>query len=245
MDHAPYIRQVPGSRQAVLMIHGIVGTPRHFDCLIPHIPHQWSVYNILLDGHGGQPREFSRTSMKKWKAQTDRQLAALCAEYDHIVVIAHSMGTLLTLEAAPRFPQVKALILLNVPLCPRVHPALIPRLLKLCLGKLDPEKLPEASLQRAAGVLPTWKLWQYIGFIPRYLELLALCRQSRKGIAGLSLPCHVFFSAADELVSLRSSRFFLRHPTARLHTLAHSGHFYYTQEDLPAITKAMREFLSS
>lgn len=243
MGHEPYIWEVPGSTQAVLMIHGIVGTPRHFDCLLPHVPKHWSVYNILLDGHGGTVRDFSRSSMAKWKAQVHQELSELCSRYEQVVVIAHSMGTLLTIEAAPNFPQVKALILLNVPLCPRVHPALIPRLLKLCFGKINRHDPRELALERASGVQVTWKLWQYLGFIPRFVELLRLCKQTQKLVPGITLPCHAYFSTHDELVSMRSRRFFLDHPVARHHILWHSGHFSYPPEDLPAITAAMDEFL--
>ena len=66
MDHRAYIRIVEDSDTAVLMIHGIAGSPAHFRDLIPVIPADWSVYNILLDGHGGTVSDFSRTSMKKW-----------------------------------------------------------------------------------------------------------------------------------------------------------------------------------
>ena len=244
MGHEPYIREVPGGTQAVLMIHGIVGTPRHFDCLLPYIPEHWSVHNILLHGHGGTVRDFSRSSMEKWKAQLHAELSDLCSRYEQVVVIAHSMGTLLTIEAAPSFPQVKALLLLNVPLCPRIHPSLVPRTLKLCFGKIDRSNPWELALEQASGVQVTWKLWQYLGFIPRYVELLLLCRQTRKRISGISLPCHAYFSVHDELVSIRSRQYFLGHPVVRHHVLEHSGHFSYAPEDLTAIAKAIKEFFS-
>lgn len=243
MDHSPYIRQTPGNTCAVLMIHGIVGTPRHFDCLIPHVPEQWDIYDILLDGHGGTIGDFCRTSMRKWKAQTHTALEDLCSRYEQIVVIAHSMGTLLTIEAVDFFPKVTALILLNVPLCPRVHPALIPRLLRLCFGKIDPDNIWEVSLQKAAGVPVSKKLWLYLGFIPRYLELFSLCRKIRAAVSGIALPCYSYFSSHDELVSMRSSRWFLAHPTAHCRILEHSGHFSYSPEDLPAILSAMEQVL--
>lgn len=243
MGHEPYIRIVPGSTQAVLMIHGIVGTPRHFDCLLPYIPAHWSIHNILLDGHGGTVRDFSRSSMTKWKAQVRGELADLCGQYDQVVVIAHSMGTLLTIEAVSEFPQVKSLILLNVPLCPWVHPAMIPRSLKLCFGKIDRSNPKELALECASGVQVTWKLWQYLGFIPRYVELLILCKKTQNRISDITLPGHAFFSVLDELVSMRSHRFFIGHPTVQTHILANSGHFCYSDEDLPAIAAAVQEFL--
>lgn len=46
MNHQEYRRILPGSNMAVLMLHGIVGTPHHFDDLIPLIPEDWSVVNF-------------------------------------------------------------------------------------------------------------------------------------------------------------------------------------------------------
>ena len=54
MDHREFIRYLPGSDRAVLLIHGIAGTPAHFWQFLPLIPEDWSVYNVLLDGHGGE-----------------------------------------------------------------------------------------------------------------------------------------------------------------------------------------------
>ena len=45
-------RIVPQSDTAVLFIHGIIGTPNYFNRFIPLIPEDWTVCNLLLDGHG-------------------------------------------------------------------------------------------------------------------------------------------------------------------------------------------------
>ena len=62
MDHREYIRISDHKQTAVLMIHGIIGSPRHFDMLIPLIPAEWSIYNILLDGHGKRVEDFAESS---------------------------------------------------------------------------------------------------------------------------------------------------------------------------------------
>lgn len=67
MPHSSYIRAVPGSRCAVLFLHGILGTPRHFDFLLESVPADWSVYNMQLDGHGGTLRDFTGSSMTRWQ----------------------------------------------------------------------------------------------------------------------------------------------------------------------------------
>ena len=62
MTHHPYFRNRPDANTAVLLIHGILSTPRHFDWLIPHIPDYFDVSNILLAGHGGTAQDFSVAS---------------------------------------------------------------------------------------------------------------------------------------------------------------------------------------
>ena len=98
--HSSYIRLVPGAKTAVLMVHGIVGTPRHFDFLLDTVPQDVSVMNILLPGHGGTVKDFANASMKQWKQTVAEAMETLCTTHERVIVVAHSMGTLLTAEAA-------------------------------------------------------------------------------------------------------------------------------------------------
>jgi esterase/lipase len=50
MAHEEYVRMVPGSDTAVLMLHGITGTPDHFEMFLHLIPETWSVHALLLEG---------------------------------------------------------------------------------------------------------------------------------------------------------------------------------------------------
>lgn len=235
MGHASYIRQPDGSRYAVLMIHGICGTPRHFDCLLPYIPADWAVYNILLDGHGGDPQDFSHSSMKKWKAQAQHRLSELCKQYDTVIVMGHSMGTLLLLQEAAQYPQVKGMILLNSPLKPWVRAGMVVRLLRITFGCIDEANVWHTATRSASGVAFTKRIWLYLGFIPRYLELLKLCKQSQPLVSSIAIPCYACHSRFDELVSARSVPFFQDHPMIHHDMLEHSGHFYYAPEDLELI----------
>jgi len=64
MNSQAYIREIPGAKTAVLMIHGIVGTPEHFAMLYPYVPEDWSIYSIRLAGHGGSVEDFAAASMR-------------------------------------------------------------------------------------------------------------------------------------------------------------------------------------
>ena len=70
--HAAYVREIPASRSAVLFVHGILGTPRFFDFLLPDIPPDWTVHNVLLSGHGGDVRGIFHASMAAWRALAAR-----------------------------------------------------------------------------------------------------------------------------------------------------------------------------
>ena len=90
MKHREYIRIQTESDTAVLLIHGILGTPNHFADLIPLIPERWSVCNLLLDGHGGTVADFAATSMKKWKAQVEPQFCEIARKHERIIFVTHS-----------------------------------------------------------------------------------------------------------------------------------------------------------
>lgn len=234
--HEPYIRIVPDAAGAVAMIHGILGTPRHFDRFLPCLPENWSVYNILLDGHGGTPKDFSRSSMAKWKSQITGLLDEISKTHERIVIVGHSMGSLLGIYAADQYPQISNLILLNAPLRIRLRPTIVLQLLKLCFGKTNLNDPFETALQQAAGVKITAKIWQYFGFFPRFFELFRLSSHARKAVLGLKTPVFSLFSAKDELVSPRSAAYF----PEKCAILPHSGHYFYAAEDVQFIEATLK-----
>ena len=75
-DHKEFLRDTV-SNVAVLMVHGIVGSPAHFKNLIDVIPEDMTLHNILLDGHGKGVSDFGKSSMKKWKAQISAEIETL------------------------------------------------------------------------------------------------------------------------------------------------------------------------
>lgn len=242
MKHRQMIREVPGSRQAVLLIHGILGTPDHFSFLLPLIPDDWSVYNILLDGHGKTVCDFSHTSMAKWKSQVSALLDDLLCRYDQVILVGHSMGTLFAIQEAVRRPQkIAHLFLLQVPLRPRLKPATACHAVLLPFGFIP----KNAEMMYAdCGVALDWRLWKYIGWVPRFLELFSECRATRRILAELTVPCQAFQSQRDELVSNRSAKDLLRHPHIRTIILPDSGHFGHTGTDLKLVKAEFSKLFS-
>lgn len=243
--HKSYIRIVEGADAAVFMVHGIMSTPRHFDFILPCIPQHFSVCNILLDGHGSTVRAFSQTSMKKWRKQVLYHLTELSKTHSKILVIGYSLGTLLTLELTEKFPQIKAIVLLNTPLKVFVKPVMSLRSLRFSFGKVDHNNPVELATFEDVSVKLTPYLWQYIETIPRFVELLILCRSTRKKAQELSIRTYAFFSAKDELVSLKSKDYFKDNKNVTVHTFENSGHCYYEDAFKKEVIKSVSDFVAT
>lgn len=245
MDHRAYIRIVEDSDTAVLMIHGIAGSPAHFRDLIPVIPADWSVYNILLDGHGGTVSDFSRTSLKKWKAQVHGVLTEILEHHRRVLLVAHSMGTLFSIQAAIDHPdRIPALFLLGVPTRPWVRFSTMLTCLRVSWGNLKPNDHAARAMADDCSIRMDQRLWLYIPWAPRFLELLAEIRRVRGILPDLTVPTLTFQSRRDELVSLRSCRDLENYPAIRNTVLEHSGHFGYGPEDLETLRSSLAQMIS-
>ena len=245
MDHNEYIRYIPGSKYALLMVHGIAGTPAHFRGLYPVIPEDWSVYNILLDGHSGTVMDFARSSMKKWKDQVEKQLAELLKKHQSVLILAHSMGTLFAIQAAIRHPdRIPGLFLLQVPLAPHLPLRTCISSLQVAFGRIKPGSPAEAMANGTALTL-TPKLWQYLAWLPRFVELFREIAYTKKLLPKLAVPTRSYPSQNDELVSFRSLKYLEGHPYIANTLLPHSGHFAYSPEDLQILQTHLAEMIKT
>lgn len=120
MPHAGWEQNATGPLCAVF-VHGILGNPNQFAPLLPQVPPPVQIRQLILPGHGGSGREFAQSSAAAWQACLDDCLQELRAAKQEAVIIAHSLGCLLALQAALANPQgIRALFL--------VAPALLTRL---------------------------------------------------------------------------------------------------------------------
>ena len=238
------IREIPNGTKAILMIHGILGRPGHFTPFMDSIPEDFSVYNILLDGHGGSAKEFSRSSMKKWREQALAWAKQLTEQYETVVIAGHSMGCLFAIEAAALYPQqIKAIFLLAPALRIRLTFSAVWGSIKTALGvSADQDPMMRAKLDACGVVLPSNPL-QYLSWLPRFAELLKESAAIRKQAANLIVPSVVLLSKKGELVSPRSGDFFTSR--ANIHLLPNSTHYYYPPADLKTIRNVLHKVCCS
>lgn len=245
--HKETVKIVPGGDTAVLFIHGIVGTPEHFRKLIPleqMVPESWSIYNLLLPGHGASVKDFGRSSMKQWREYAYCAFDSLAQSHEHVYVVGHSMGTLFALQLALAYPQkIPALFLLAVPLRPFVGLQSMNDCLRLVFGRIREDKPMESAIAMACGSTPTRKLWRYLSWIPRFAELFLEIWMTEKQLPQIATNCIVFQSDKDELVARGSTRVLLRSGLTGVNNLPDSGHFYYAPQDKKCVCDAFAELI--
>ena len=247
MAHQEIIRIVPGSKYAVLMLHGILGTPDHFQDLAPLVPADWSLHALLLDGHGGAVEDFSHTSMEKWKAQVFARLEELLASHDQVLIAAHSMGTLFAIQASLRYPgRIPALFLLGSPTRVFVRPKSAMDSIKMSVFNcVNPADQSAVDMRRGCSVEADWRVWKYPFWLPRFLELFQEIWKTRKLLGQIIVPTQVFQSKQDELVHPSSYDDFLGYPAITVTMLPDSGHFGYGKQDMALLQEKFRELIGS
>ncbi len=243
MAHEPYMRNAKNGK-AVLFIHGFLGSPEHFSRFLPYVPSNWGIYNVLLDGHGGTVQDFSRSSMSIWKQQIKKVVDELSLNHQSIIIVGHSMGTFFAMNEAMRRPNlVKGLILLQSPLKIGLKFASVLNSFKSIFNLISDDDEIGRAYQNAHSVKLTKCFWQYVRWVPHYLDLFKESKKARTTILGLSVPTLIYQSQKDELVSMASLRYIPQKSNIFLIVLTDSAHFIYQKEDCDKMIKGFVEMI--
>lgn len=234
--HQELVFDVNESDTVFLCIHGILGSPDHFNFILKQLPQTVAVHNILLDGHGKNVEDFAKTSMFKWQKQVDEKFEYLALNYSNIIIVGHSMGTLFGMDLSYRYKdKVKFLFLLQSPMKMCVKPSIVKHSYQVIYDKVDVNDKVCVATRDAFSIKADTKLYKYMFWLPRYIELFKKSYDVRKHIENLPVPCVVFQSQYDELVPLSSCKIIEKNMNIKLNVLKHSGHFYYEDEDIKII----------
>lgn len=235
--HEPFRRLVPGADKAVLLVHGIVSTPRFFDDFVAIVPPDWSVHSVLLPGHGGTVKEFGRHGAKEWTAHVHACLEELRRTHRQVYLVGHSLGTLLCIREAVRDEAgIAGMLLLCVPLRIWAKPS---ALLGNALIGLGCKR--EAGRNASYGIEADWRIWRYARWIPRYLELFAESAAARGEVARMKVPAIAFMARKDELVSLRGVKALTGCKAVDIRYLPDSSHHEFAPADKAVLQSALRE----
>lgn len=242
MYHKEYINLVSNADTAILFIHGILGTPDHFDELIAMLPSSLSVYNVLLDGHGKLAKDFSKTSMEKWEKQIDTIVSKLLLLHGSVYIVAHSMGTLFAIEQAIKNPKVKGLFLLAVPILPMPKLQMFQNAFKVYRGNIRTDDIFGMSAKAACSIAQSKNPFHYVGWIFRYFELFHKIQKTKNLLPSLVTPTIAIQSQLDEMVSMNAGRYLKKYAKMSVYTLEKSYHYLYDSEDFCTVKSLFVSF---
>lgn len=95
----------PGGRTGCLMVHGLTGSPKEMRWMGEYMHRQGhTVLGVRLAGHATQINDLRRTHWEDWLASVEDGLNLLKGVTDRVYVMGLSLGGILTLLTAARYP---------------------------------------------------------------------------------------------------------------------------------------------
>jgi esterase/lipase len=116
-------------------------------------------------------------------------------------------------------------------------------MLRYSFGCLNMDDPVQASTYHACSVAPTKKVWKYLAWIPRILELFKQMHRVSAQLPQIRVPLIAWQSQIDGMVSNRSASALQTVPTAEVHLLNKSSHFFYDPEETERIRSRFRDVL--
>lgn len=240
--HSPFSQNVSGAGLAVVFTHGIMGSPRQFDDLVAALGQTCSIENLLLPGHGATSREYADCNIKEWQRYLDEVVDRLSKNHDRIILVGHSLGSLLSVCTALAWPdKVKGLFLIATPLRVGISSRFIRRSLAIAFSRQANNPEVDLANQTSSVHFPAW--YNYLQGSGRVPELFTKSHQVRHLISRLSCPVCAFWSEQDEIVDIRSSELLPDKDNFRKILIKNSGHYIYSPEESQLIRESFLHFV--
>jgi len=243
--HKPFLYETAGSKTAVLMVHGIFGSPIQFEAIAKALGDQgFTVMGVLLPGHGGSARDFSKTKSTEWRQEVHRAFLYLKQRYEHVWLIGHSMGGLLAIIEAVGY-DADGVVIISTPMRLKLGFKALRLSLKVLLG--NPEHDNEiVHSYRTTNSIQKGPVWVYPLWMPRLAGVLGLMRETRRVLGQVRVPVLCIQSRRDETVSWKSQKIFVdRLKAASVETMLieQSWHSYFHPDELEIMGKKINRFL--
>ncbi|MCL2248788.1 MAG: alpha/beta fold hydrolase [Oscillospiraceae bacterium] len=245
LTHEPRFKQGSIDGEIIVFIHGYMGTPRQFDNLADIVCLQgFSYTSLLLPGHGVSVKEFSEATHENWQEHVYNEIERLSLSYKKIWLVGHSMGCLLALHAAIKFPQCVCGVFAIA--CPLKVTYISAHAFVVHLKKFFGSKnsLINRAYIQFSGVPRTFDLiWRI--HKPDF-EFLKLQHKTRAILSQVTSPVVGVFSIDDEVTSVKSLDVMqskLAGADFKPIILQDSLHAYYTERDKTTIEQALLQFI--
>jgi len=207
----------------VVLIHGFTGSPSEMELLAAAFHAEgYGVEVPLLVGHGTTLSDLMEVQPQQWIDPLDALITRLLAEGQTVVLAGLSLGSILSLQLALRYPQIKALLLYSPPIRsgdPRRF--LAPLLIRFT------QSLPKPSSD-FCDPIAAQRLWSYDRYpVATSALVLDLISRTRRQLSKVQQPLLAIASRRDKVISASGIQLLMRTVNSsprELHWLERSGH---------------------
>jgi len=246
--HDPFERVHPNADTVVVFVHGFIGSPNQFEDLADFAyQNGCSVLSLLLPGHGGTAKEFTKFSLDDWESHLESELRRVSALYQNIILVGHSAGGLLSLNASlNRDFKIKGVLLVSSPLKLRYSLHTLAMGVRLYLFPRRGDEILETY--RKSNSITVSSIFSYIFWRKQIGDIYRLMSKTRSNLSAVAVPTTVVNSKKDETVSSKSVELFrdgLINADQRIVLLNESWHAFYTREERDVICQELLHFINA
>jgi carboxylesterase len=237
----------------VLILHGFTGTLESVKALYAPLQEIGITVSMpLLMGHGeDSPEALRGVRWHEWLSDADRALQKLSRDTDRIIVIGHSMGSLLALNLAVKYPKKVDSLVLAAPaikLASMFAPGRPMQFFALLISKLfkNWELKPLFSDPQCASAISHYS-WVPTNAIISFFELI---KQTLPQLCRVTVPVLVLQCRRDSTVLPESATILFNsiatEPSAKsLLWLEHSDHQLFCDGERVKAVQAIIDYVSS
>lgn len=215
------------SENAVLLIHGLTGTPAEMKHIGKNIARKGlTVMCPVLAGHCASIGDLTATTWRDWYASMEKVFLEMCKHYKKVFVSGLSMGALIALLIAAKHPQqVAGVILLSVTFfydgwnIPRLRqrfllPIVVYSPLRYFLQweepppygiKCERTRAMVAAVLENKDALTSEKIGYFKTPATVIYQSFKLIKATRKSLAAVTCPLLIVHSTEDDMASLKNA----------------------------------------
>ena len=226
----------------VVLIHGFTGSPAEMRLLAEAFHSAgYGVEVPLLAGHGTTLNDLIAVRSQQWIDPLDELIARLLSKRQSVVVGGLSLGSILTLQLALRYPEIKALLLYAPPIRSRD-----PRRFLAPLLTRFTQSLPKPPADFCDPIAAE-HLWSYERYpVLTSARVLELISRTRKQLKRVQQPLLAIASRRDNVVSKSGIELLMKRVQStpqELHWLERSSHAITVDGEWKIVRDLSLEFL--
>lgn len=231
-------------KHVVAFIHGIFASPTQYKELIEKIVElDYSVYALSLYPQSPNPKDYLKLNKDSWIQQVNETLDLLLRKYEHVYIVAHSLGGLLSIEYE-HINKVKKLVLW----APALKPKVTFKSIRVGMVNIEKENRDEyIEFCRTKGSVTPHNLVERAYLIKPTLHLMYNVRNAKKKLKDIHIPTLVIVSKKDESVKFSTGKFTeecMECEEFRLLELEHSYHNAFSEDEKDLAYSQIIEFIT-